>query len=63
MYTVLNLKFDLIIGQLILDFNSLFDCRGPRVIEYGTVKKRTTEKNKFALLWGEAQLCLPYACL
>ena len=20
-------------------------------------------KNKFALLWGEAQLCLPYVCL
>ena len=21
------------------------------------------EQNKFALLWGEAQLCLPYVCL
>ena len=22
-----------------------------------------TNANKFALLWGEAQLCLPYVCL
>ena len=22
-----------------------------------------TNTNKFALLWGEAQLCLPYVCL
>ena len=23
----------------------------------------TIVKNKFALLWGEAQLCLPYVCI
>ena len=27
---------------------------------YCTLNKRA---NKFALLWGEAQLCLPYVCL
>ena len=24
---------------------------------------REKEENKFVLLWGEAQLCLPYVCL
>ena len=27
------------------------------------VKKGITLKNKFFLLWGEAQVCLPYVCL
>ena len=26
-------------------------------------QKKKMKENKFALLWGEAQLCLPYVCL
>ena len=29
----------------------------------GSNKTLTIIVNKFALLWGEAQLCLPYVCL
>ena len=28
-----------------------------------TYKSKRNYNNKFSLLWGEAQLCLPYDCL
>ena len=33
------------------------------VVVVGAEHFRKYIKNKFALLWGEAQLCLPYVCL
>ena len=29
----------------------------------GIIENSNSTENKFALLWGEAQLCLPYICL
>ena len=31
--------------------------------EQGNLVKPNIANNKFALLWGEAQLCLPYVCI
>ena len=36
---------------------------GRTKIKYVAKYSCKTNENKFALLWGEAQLCLPYVCL
>ena len=41
----------------ILDFKKESGGRGDM-----DVKSVIYRENKFALLWGEAQLCLPYVC-
>ena len=43
--------------------NSLFRWAVRYFLMFNFLSKRPLTINKFALLWGEAQLCLPYVCL
>ena len=52
--------------ELKLDILHNFTCSNgsSKLVGVGMIDvvEQHSEENKFALLWGEAQLCLPYGC-